>query len=99
MPGTVSFFFDPQKNPYAFIDGANYNWGTFVIDGDKLDIVSEGQELLVRLNPNTANELMVFQNGVEIDPTNRHMIAVTWDEKGINLYFDGILISQFVLPN
>ena len=93
QPGTVSFWVDPAKNPGAFTAGKNYVWGIFEVNGEKCTIGSEGDTLLAELNKGTDREIMVFSTKVTTNPTVAHMIAVTWSNEEMNLYFDADCLS------
>lgn len=87
-PGTISFWFDPQKNQGAFTDSINVNWGTFNCNGEICSIVSEGKTLIGYLNRDTAVETMIFSRELDINPDKQHMITLTWNNKEMTLYFD-----------
>ncbi|HBH12610.1 MAG TPA: hypothetical protein DDX29_05815 [Clostridiales bacterium] len=88
-PGTITFWFDPQKNMGAFTDGINVNWGTFNCNGEVCTIVSEGRTLVAYLNKDSANESMIFSQELDVDPSKSHMVAITWSNTEMTLYFDG----------
>lgn len=89
--GTVEFWFDPAKNPFAFKDGNNVKWIEFKVDNEIGVIISEGKTLTGIMNPNTAKELQIFQTSIEFDLSKRHQIALTWQPQELCLYFDGKL--------
>ena len=85
QPGTVTFWVDPTKNPGAFTQGKGYIWGVFEVNGED---VSEGNTLSATLNKDTDREIMIFSTQIISDPSSAHMIAVTWSDEEMNLYFD-----------
>lgn len=96
--GTVSFWIDKKENPLAFTKGANIIWGIFEINGEKAIITTESNTLSVTMNPQTRNELVIFQT--EIDSTGKsHNVAVTWSPESVCLYFDGVLIQKLLTPD
>jgi len=91
IPGTVTFWVDLDKNPGAFTEGINYKWGVFEVNAQDCTIYSEGRTLLATLDYGTPNAFTVFTAEIDADPNRRHMIAVTWTNEAMNLYFDGQL--------
>lgn len=89
QPGTVTFWVDPAKNPGAFTEGVSYTWGVFIVNGEECAVVSEGKTLCATLNRSTERETLIFSTEIDADPQSRHMIAVTWSDEEMNLYFDG----------
>lgn len=94
QPGTVSFWFDPKKNPNTFTEGVKYCWGIFEINSEECTIISDGKMLSAILNKGTVNEETIFHTVFDPNPNSNHMIAVTWDDKELNLYFDGELLQN-----
>ncbi len=88
-PGTITFWFDPQKNKGSFTDGINVNWGTFNCNGEVCTVVSEGRTLVAYLNKDSSNESMIFSQEMDVNPAKSHMVAITWSNTEMNLYFDG----------
>lgn len=93
QPGTVTFWVDPAKNPGAFSEGTNYKWGVFKVNEEECTVVSEGNTLLATLNQGTESEIMIFSTEVDADPNSHHMIAVTWSDEEMNLYFDAVCLT------
>ncbi len=94
-PGTITFWFDPLKNKGAFTNGVNVNWGEFDCNGEICTIFSEGKILIAYLNKNTADETMVFSRELEVDISKSHMVAITWNDIEMTLYFDGEEESKY----
>lgn len=94
LPGTVSFWFDPKKNPNAFTEGIKYSWGIFKINNEECAIISDGKMLSVIFNQNSDNERTIFHEILDVDHNRNHMISVTWDKEELNLYFDGKCIQK-----
>lgn len=92
--GTVNFWFDPQKNPSAFIEGNNVMWGVFSINDEHCVITSEGKTLSVTMNPQTKRELLVFQTSITPNASQRHMVTVTWGPEKVCLYLDAVLQQE-----
>jgi hypothetical protein len=42
---------------------------------------------------------MIFSTDIEADPTSRHQVAVTWNDKEFNLYFDGTVLSKLKISD
>ena len=97
-PGSVNFWFDPSKNPNAFKDGINIRWKEFELNREHVIITSEGTSLNVIMNPQKDRELIVFQTGIEPDPTKRHMVTVTWTPEQVCLYLDA-QVQQEIHPS
>lgn len=87
-PGTINFWVDPKRNPGAFTEGVNYNWIEFQLGTDMCKIVSKGASLIALLNPNTENEMEIFNVIPEFDNKDSHMITLTWTTDEMTLYFD-----------
>jgi len=94
-PGTITFWFDPQINKNAFTDGINVNWGTFNCNGEVCIVISEGRVLTAYLNKDLSSESMIFSQELNINESNPHMVAITWSNTEMVLYFDGQQEGQF----
>jgi len=93
-PGTVTFWIDPKKNPFAFKEGNNVKWLEFKLDGQHCIIISEGKTLTVIMNPNTNREFMIFQTSIDFDPGTKHLVVVTWSTETVWLYYDKVSIQE-----
>ena len=93
-PGTVEIFFDLIKNPLAFTEGANYQWGEFKVGNEICSITSEGKTLIGTMNPKTKREFMIFSTNIETTPNVKQGVAITWDSKELKLYFNGQLLHS-----
>ncbi|KKL72844.1 hypothetical protein LCGC14_2080870 [marine sediment metagenome] len=89
--GTINFWCRPEKNPGAFTDGVNYNWGVYNINGRMVNVQSEGRALLATYNTGLGEDTLIFTQDLDIDTSKAHMITVTFSAKELNIYFDGQL--------
>ena len=87
--GTVNFWLDLRRNPGAFTDGVDYRWTDFVVNGQRCLVASEGRTLTATLNPGTDRAVEVFSSELDLDPSEPHMITVTWSSSDLALYADG----------
>ncbi len=97
--GTVNFWFDMNKNPNAFTDGANIKWCETQINGENALILSESKTLTVIMNPNTDREITVFKTSIEVPKQEKHMVTISWSPEQICLYFNGDVIQIFKLSD
>ena len=97
--GSINFWFDIKKNPKAFTEGMNINWGEVLINGENAVILSESKTLTVIMNPNTTNEITVFQTSLELPNQEKHMITITWSPNNICLYLNGEQVQNFNLSD
>ncbi len=96
--GTITFWFDPAKNPGAFCKGGNFHWGTFVVHADVCTIRSEETQLMAILNEGKESQTVIFSAAMDVDPRKKHMVAVTWSKEKLALYFDGEPLETLELP-
>ena len=96
--GTVNFWVDPEKNPFAFKDDNKVFWMDFIVDGNDGIITSEGKSLSLILNKGKETEICIFQTDVDFEPNKRRMFTFTWSPNSICFYLDAVL-TQEVSPN
>ena len=97
QPGTVTFWFDPVKIlPRLLREEITFGESSV---RRKRPVQSVGRVLSATLNKDTDRETMVFSTEINLDPNSPHMIAVTWSDEEMKLYFDAECLATIKMSD
>lgn len=93
MAFALNFHYDPEKNRDDLMSDNGFKWGEFDMADKKCTLTTAKASLILKSLDDKGNEKIIFNEPVFIDPTKKHMLAITYDDKELAIYLDSQMIE------
>lgn len=98
MSFAINFWYEPEKNKKDLTEGKAIHRKTFVENKVQHAVISEGNNLILKRQPGTKEETIVFSHPLNMDPNIKHMVVLISNNRILTIHLDGVLIKQINLP-
>lgn len=93
------FLVKPEDNPGAFTHGVNYDWATFQIGTEVVNVKSHGEQLCAFMNEGTDRSIQIFSVTPPNASGSAHVITVQWSPEILTLRMDGVTLHEMAISD